>query len=82
MAAYRMMVHKITGVTPNMARPSEEASRTAVPFVSNLRDTLREAHERVRQATQSTARTQKRYYDKLSAGHSFREGQKVWLATI
>ena len=93
MAAYRMTVHKVTGVTPNMAmlgrevlfpatliaRPPEEASRTAVPFVSNLRDTLREAHERVRQATQSTARTQKRYYDKRSAGHSFREGQKVWL---
>ena len=73
-AAYRMTVHKVTGVTPNMAmlgrqvlfpatliaRPPEEVSRAATPFVSNLRDTLREAHERVRQATQSTARTQKR----------------------
>ena len=54
-AAYRMTVHKVTVVIPNMAmlgrevlfpttliaRPPEEVSRAATPFVSNLRDNLR-----------------------------------------
>jgi len=62
MAAYRMTVHKTTGVTPNMAmlgrevmmpaaliaRPPEEPHSTRVPFVSNLRDALLDAHRRVR----------------------------------
>ena len=60
MAAYRMTVHATTGVTPNMAmlgrevmmpaaliaRPPEEPYKTSVPFVNNLRDTLRDAHRR------------------------------------
>ena len=51
MAAYRMTVHKTTGMTPNMAmlgrevmmpaaliaRPPEEPHRTTVPFVRDLR---------------------------------------------
>jgi len=50
MAAYRMTVHKTTGMTPNMAmlgrevmfpaaliaRPPEEPHRTTVPFVHDL----------------------------------------------
>jgi len=54
MAAYRMTVHKTTGLTPNMAmlgrevmlpanliaRPPEEPLRTTVPFVRDLRDAL------------------------------------------
>ena len=93
MAAYRMTVHKTTGVTPNMAmlgrevmlpasliaRPPKEPCRTTVPFVSDLRNALRMAHEKVREATKSTARTQKRYYDSHSKQTSFHEGQLVWL---
>jgi len=80
MSAYRMTVHKTTGITPNMAmlgrevmlpaafiaRPPEEATRTSVPFVRDFRDALRNAHEKVRAATKATARIQKRYYDERS----------------
>jgi len=93
MAAYRMTVHKTTGVTPNMAmlgrevmmpaaliaRPPEEPHSTTVPFVSNLRDALRDAHRRVRDATKSSARTQKSYYDERARVASFDIGQHVWL---
>ena len=90
MAAYRMTVHKTTGVTPNMAmlgrevmmpaaRPPEEPYTTSVPFVNNLRDTLRDAHRRVRNATRSSARTQKSYYDERAHVISFDVGQLVWL---
>jgi len=77
LSAYRMTVHKTTGITPNMAmlgrevmmpaalfaRPPEEPFTTSLPFVSNLRDTLRDAHRRVRNSTKSSARSQKSYYD-------------------
>ena len=93
MSAYRMNVHKTTGVTPNMAmlgrevllpatlvaRLTEESHRITVPFVRDLRDALRVAHERVRVATKSSARMQKRYYDDRSKQTSFSKGQKVWL---
>ena len=93
MAAYRMTVHKTTGVTPNMAmlgrevmlpatliaRPPEEFRPATVPFVRDLRDALREAHQRVRDATKSSARTQKRYYDERSKQTPFHEKQLVWL---
>ena len=93
MAAYRMSVHKTTGVTPNMAilgrevllpatlvaRPPEESHRITVPFVKDLRDARRDAHERVRIATKSSARMQKRYYNERSKQTSFCKGQKVWL---
>ena len=87
-----MTVHKTAGITPNMAmlgrevmlpaaliaRP-EEPHRTTVPFVIDLRDTLRDAHQRVRDATRSSTRTQKIYYDERSKQATFTEGQLVWL---
>ena len=93
MGAYRATVHKVTGVTPNfamlgretllpatlIARPPEEPFQVTVPFVSNLRDTLRDAHERVRQATQSVARTQKKYHDEHVKGHNFKLNDLVYL---
>jgi len=93
MAAYRMTVHKTTGLTPIMAmlgrevmmpaaliaRPPEEPYATSVPFVRNLRDTLRDAHRRVRDATKSSARTQKSHYDERARIMSFDVGQLVWL---
>ena len=93
MSAYRMTVHKTTGITPNMAmlgrevmlpaaliaRPPEETTRTSVPFVRDLCDALRDAHDKVRVATQATARTQKRYYNERSKQTPFQQGQLVWL---
>ena len=93
MAAYRMTVHKTIGMTPNMAmfgrevilpasliaRPPEEQLGPKIPFVQNFRDTLRDAHRRVQEATNSMARTQKLYYDKRSHKLHFKQGQLVWL---
>jgi len=89
MAAYRMTAHK---TTPNMAmlgrevmmpaaliaRPPEEPHRTTVPFVRDLRDTLRDAHQWVQDASRSSARTQKQYYDERLRQTVFIEGQLVW----
>ena len=62
-----------------IVRPPEEFRPAAVPFVRDLRDALREAHQRVRDATKSLARTQKRYYDERSKQTPFYEKQLVWL---
>ena len=92
MSAYKMTFHSVTGVTPNMAmlgrdvllpatliaRPPDENTEITVPFVSNLRDTLRDAHRRVRENTQSIAKTQKQYYDNRSKPIKFVENQLVW----
>ena len=65
MAAYRMTVHRVTGITPNMAmlgqevllpasliaRPPLEPVNTTVPFVHDLRDVMRDSHERIHQTT-------------------------------
>jgi len=65
-----MTVHKTTGITPNMAmlgrevllpttligRPPDEPMNATLPFVQDIHDTLRAAHDRVRQATQSVKR--------------------------
>ena len=94
MAAYRMIVHKVTTVTPNMAmlgrevlfpstliaRPPEEPISVTVPFVSDLRDVLRDAHDKVRKATKSMAKTQKTYYDRSVRGPPFAVDQLVWLS--
>jgi len=93
MAAYRMTVHRVTGVTPNMAmlgwevllpasliaRPPVEPVNTTVPFVNDHRDVMRDAHERIRQATKKEARTQRKYHDDRSHMTRFDEGQKIWL---
>jgi len=64
-AAYRMTVHSVTDVTPNMAmlgrevlmpatliaKPPGEDTTAIVLFLSNLRDTLRAAPEKVRRNT-------------------------------
>jgi len=62
-----------------IARPREEPHRTTVPFVRDLRDILRDAHQRVRDATRSLVRTQKAYYDDRSEQTTFIEGHIVWL---
>ena len=93
MSAYRMTVHKVTGVTPNQAmfgrevllpatlipRPPEEPINPTVPFVRDLRNHIRSAHQQVRNATQAVAKTQKTYYDRQVKGPPFAVGQLVWL---
>jgi len=88
-----MTVHKVTGITPNLAmlgrevmlpatliaKPPEESMDTVVPFNQSLRDCLRDAHSRVRTATQSVAKTQKAYFDKNVKTIHFTQGQLVWL---
>jgi len=73
MAAYHMTAHRVTGVTLNMAmlgrevllpasliaRPPVEPVNTTVPFVNDLRDVMRDAHERIRQATKKEDRLRK-----------------------
>ena len=93
MSAYRMTVHRTTGMTPNyamfgretmlpatlIARPPQEPSRTTVPFVKDLRDALRDAHTRVREATKAAAKFERRTFDQKSRQTKFVEGQLVWL---
>ena len=73
LAAYRMTIHSVTHTTPNMAMlgrkvlfpttliasPPEEPVNITVPFLKSFRQTMRDAHEQVRTATKSVARTQK-----------------------
>ena len=90
MAAYRMTVHRVTGVTPNMAmlgllpasliaRPPVEPVNTTVPFINDLRDVMQDAHKQISQATKKEARTQRKYYDDRSRMTRFHEGLKIWL---
>ena len=93
LAAYRMTPRRFTGVSPNLAMlggevlcpgtlitaPPEEAGQPTVPYAQNFRDTMRQAHQRVRQVTQSTAKTQKSYFDSRAKAVSFSKGQLVWL---
>ena len=62
MSAYRMTVHSVTGVTPNeamlgrkvltpatlIAQPPHETHKLTVPYVTSFRNTIREAHTRIR----------------------------------
>ena len=77
MAAYRMTPHSTTGVTPNcamlgrevrlpcslIAAPPEEIPQNLVLYNIRFRDNTRAAHERVRNAIQLSAKTQKSYFD-------------------
>ena len=93
LAAYRMTVHSTTGLTPNqvmlgrevllpahlIAKPPEEPVGVTVPFVENFQSDMRDAHERVRQATHAAAKTQKTHFDRLVKGPVFAVNQLVWL---
>jgi len=72
MSAYRTMPHSTTGVTPNyamlgrevrlpcslIAKLPEEPNEKLIPYSVNFRDKMREAHERVRNATKHSSKTQ------------------------
>jgi len=74
-----MLGREVTLPASLIVRPPEEPLQLKVPFVQNFRDTLRNAHSRVRDATHSSAKTQKSYYDKRSKCLKFKQGQLVWL---
>ena len=93
LAAYRMTVHSTTGLTPNqvmlgrevllpahlIAKPPEEPVGVTVPFVENFQSDVRDAHERVHQATHAAAKTQKTHFDRLVKSPVFAVNQLVWL---
>jgi len=93
MSPYRMTPHSTTGVTPNyamlgrevrllctlIAKPPEEPNEKLIPYSVNFRDNMREAHERVRNATKHSSKTQKSYFDARVKAISFSKGQLVWL---
>ena len=93
MSAYRMTPHKTTGTTPNcamlgrevatpcslIAAPPEEVKENLIPYNATFRDNMREAHQRVRDATKIAAKTQKTYFDARVKAISLRVGQLVWL---
>ena len=93
MGAYRMTPHSSTGVTPNLAMlgrevkcpcaliaaPPEEEQTNLGPYTATFRDTIRQAHERVRGSTNRTAKTQKTYFDARAKAITFSQGQLVWL---
>jgi len=60
--------------TSLIARPPDEPITSSVPFVVNLRNTLRNADERVQTATKRAARVQRKYYDDKSGRPSSRKG--------
>jgi len=93
LAAYRMTPHSSTGVTPNyammarevrvpctlIAAPPEEHSPISIPYNLNLRNRMRDAHKRAREATKQSAKTQKSYFDARTKALTFTKGQLVWL---
>ena len=48
-------------------------------FTTELRDNLREAHSRIRESLQASARTEKRYVDRRVRYQPLRVDQLVWL---
>ena len=94
MSAYRMTPHSSTGgVSPNyamfgretrlpatlIARPPEKTIELNIPYNVKLRDAMRDAHARVRHATQVSAKTMKSHFDSRIKAITFRENQLVWL---
>ena len=91
MAAYRMTPHSTTGVTPNyamlarevclpfslIAAPPEE-TQNLIPYNVHFRDNMRKAHERVRNATNRSSKTQKSYFEARVKAISLKKGQLVW----
>jgi len=94
MAAYRMTVHKTTGMIPNMAMlgrevmlpaaviasPPEEPHRTTEPFVRDLRDTLRDAHQRLKQAVFTEGQLVWLFWPRPPVRQKFCKLQRLWIA--
>jgi len=61
------------------AKPPHEPVTSSVPFVVDLRDAIRNAHDRVRTATKKATRIQRKYYDEKSRQTIFHDCPLVWL---
>ena len=92
LSAYRATVHATTQVTPNLAMLGREVmlpctliaqpphdTPVSTTYAANFRTTLRDAHQRVRASMNSSARTQKRYFDDRIKQQTFTIGQLVWM---
>ena len=92
LSAYRMTVHSVKGITPNFAMLGREVlcpctliaappQDTPVSTTNNdnFRETLRDAHQSVRDSLGARARTEKRYFDKRVKPVKLYLGQSVWL---
>lgn len=90
--AYRSAVQESTGETPNMLMLGREVGTPLDLMVENvqedkettdyalaLRERMRLAHERARKVLNTSARRQKRNYDRRSHGSEIQEGTFVWL---
>lgn len=63
-----------------IVEPPEDDTSLTVPFVTDLRTTLRQAHKKVREHTGNQARSQSACYDfKRVKLHNYAAGMKVWL---
>ena len=93
MMAYRSSVQESTGESPSMmmfgremelpvdlfCEATSEDTELQTDYAWDLRNRLRDAHERARRQLQRSAVTQKRYYDIGIHGSEFTPGQFVWL---
>jgi len=93
LAAYRMTLHSVTGISPNMAmmgrevllpaslivQPPEEPVAVTTSFAAEFRQNMHNAHASVRSPTSRAAKTQKNYYDKHVKGPPFALNQLMWL---
>lgn len=94
-SAYRMTPHATTGVSPNLimlgrelrapctliARPPDETDELTVPFTRDFLENMRQAHHRVRTATQASAKTQKSFFDARIKAISLSVNDLVYLYT-
>ena len=62
-----------------IAKAPNEKDDVKTPFAQNLRNSMREAHDRVRQATNRSARLQKRYFDARTRSITFVKGEYVYV---
>ncbi|XP_070550013.1 uncharacterized protein [Ptychodera flava] len=92
--AYRSSVHPATGETPNMLMFGRELyypldmaitplklhdNDQGTDYVSNLRERIEIAHEHARSQLTSTARRQKKMYDRFATKSCHNVGDFVWL---
>jgi len=54
-------------------------SKVSTVYAGDFRDTLREAHKRVREALRRNVRTEKTYFDRRVKPMNLSVGQRVWL---
>jgi len=92
LAKYLMSLHSTTAVTPNYAMLRREVlmpctfiaappldTKPNTEFVTELQQGLRKAHHRVRESLQTSARTEKRHFDRRVRYQQFRVDQLDWL---